>query len=54
MKILFEALIGACVVFGPALLVWTLQDPTYQIDCKNATYPIAVDLSKLTIERCKK
>lgn len=54
MKIIFEAIIGAIVVFGPALLVWTLQDPTYQIDCRNTTYPIAVDLSKLTIERCKK
>ena len=54
MKILLEAVIGFLVVFGPALTIWVLQDPTYQVDCKNATYPIAVDLSKLTIERCKK
>ena len=54
MKIILEAIIGAIVVFGPALTIWALQDPTYQVDCKNATYPIAINLTQQQIKECKK
>ena len=53
MKIILEAIIGACVVFGPALLIWTLQEPTYQVSCKNATYPVAINLTQKQIKECK-
>ncbi len=54
MKILFEAIIGAIVIFGPALTIWVLQDPTWYVDCKNATYPVAINLTQQQIKECKK
>ena len=54
MKIILEAIIGAIVIFGPALTIWVLQDPTYQVDCKNVTYPVAINLTQQQIKECKK
>ena len=54
MKIILEAIIGAIVIFGPALTIWVLQEPTPVIDCRNATYPIAINLTQQQIKECKK
>ena len=54
MKIILEAIIGAIVIFGPAFTIWVLQDPTYQVDCRNATYPVAINLTQQQIKECKK
>ena len=52
MKILLEAICGAIVVFGVPLSIWALQEPL-QFDCANSTYPIQIDVNKMTIEKCK-
>jgi hypothetical protein len=44
MKILLQAIIGIAVVFGPATLIWILQDENPKQHCKNVTYPLKIDV----------